>query len=313
MKKYISLIIILLFPFMVLALDEEEIKNYEQDIVEAYEETVNNNDESNNNEEIDSSNDYSDEESNEQTENVLDDDVVQTDDNYKYLNEETGYKVVIEDDAHLLNENQINQLIDQMQPLTKYGHIAFKSISTNDEFSTDYYASNYYHNKFGTKSGTLFLIDMDKRIIYIFSDGANYDVITSSKAEIITDNIYTKATLKLYYECASEAYKEIYDLLEGRKITEPMRHITNALISITIGFFGTFLFMINKTKIPEATPKQRLKYSKINFDMGEVSVKKTGTSKRYNPPSSSSDSGGGGFSGGGGGGGSSGGGGGHSF
>ena len=94
---------------------------------------------------------------------------------------------------------------------------------------------------------------------------------------------------------------------------EPMRYITNALISITLGFFGVFIFMINKTNIPKASDKQRLTYSKNEFKMGKVSAKQVGVSKRYCPPSSSSGGGssGGGFSGGGGG--SSGGGGGHSF
>ncbi len=290
MKKYIVIfLIVLLFPFFVLALDENEISEYEQSIVEAYDETINNEEDKT----VDDSVDYNE----------------KIDNNYNYLNEETGYKVVIEDDAHLLKEDEIAQLMDQMQSLTKYGHIAFKSISVNPDFGTESYAESYYHNRFGTDSGTLFLIDMDEREIYIFSDGANYNVITSNKAYLITDNIYTKASAELYYECAREAYKEINDLLEGRKIIEPMRHITNALISIIISFFGMFLFMINKTKIPKATPDQQLKYSKINFSMGELSIEKTGTSKRYNPPSSS----GGGSSGGGGGGGSSGGGGGHSF
>ena len=129
--------------------------------------------------------------------------------------------------------------------------------------------------------------------------------------EVTLDNIYQKATATLYYECAIEAYKEMYDLLEGKKIMEPMRHITNALISITLGFFGTFLFMLNKTRIPKVSAKQLLSYSKNDFKMGDIEAIKIGTSKRYNPPSSSG--GGSGSFGGGGGGGSSGGGGGHSF
>ena len=292
MKKYLSILIIVLFvPCFVWALDDEEIRDYEQDIVEAYEENV------------DTTNDYyeNEEDQVDQGDNVTDD---------RYVNEDTSYRVVIEDDANLLSPAEEDLLLEDMKPLTKYGHIAFKSISNNPDYSTSSYADDYYHKIFGTQSGTLFLIDMDLREIYIFSDGDNYDIITSSKAYLITDNIYTKATAELYYDCATEAYKEIYDLLEGRKITEPMRHITNALISITLGFFGTFIFMINKSKIPKASDKQLLEYSNIKFNVGDIEAVKTGTSKRYNPPSSS---GGSGSSGGGGGGGSSGGGGGHSF
>ncbi len=292
MKKIISLFLVLLFvPCMVLAVDDETIKEYEQDIVEAYGEAVgfDNNQDAGYETEIRKS-------------------------DVEYVNEKTGYKVVISDGASLIGADKMKELIDDMIPLTKYGHIIFNSISYNHNYSTARYASEYYHSRFGTQSGTLFLIDMANREIYIFSDGENYKTITSSKAYLITDNTYKKATAGLYYDCAKEAYKEIFDLLEGRKIMEPMRHVTNALISIIIGFFGTFLFMINKTKIPVATDKQLLAYSNVSFKAGDVSIIKTGTSKKYNPPSSSSGGGSsGGGSSGGGGGGSSGGGGGHSF
>ena len=43
----------------------------------------------------------------------------------KYTNSETGYKVVLIDDANLLTFMEENKLIEDMKPLTKYGNIAF--------------------------------------------------------------------------------------------------------------------------------------------------------------------------------------------
>ena len=83
-------------------------------------------------------------------------------------NTNTGYKALIEDDAELLSETEVEILLDEMMPLTEYGNIVFKSISSNSQ-STEQYARSYYHNKFNTTSGTVFLIDMFNRIIYIFS------------------------------------------------------------------------------------------------------------------------------------------------
>ncbi len=101
---------------------------------------------------------------------------------YEYYNEKTKYLSIIEDDANLLNEEEKVKLLDSMTRLTEYGHIIFKSIDNNDFGNAASYASNYYHNKFQSESGTLFLIDMDTREIYIFSDGENYKIITSKKA-----------------------------------------------------------------------------------------------------------------------------------
>ena len=229
-----------------------------------------------------------------------------------YNNSETGYDVIIEDDAELLTEDEMAILYEEMIPLTQYGNIIFKSINYNDS-TTSYYASNYYHEKYGTESGTILLIDMDNRIIYIFSDGNNYKYITNSKATIITDNIYTYASDEDYYECASIAFEQILTTLEGGKIAEPMRYISNALISITCAFFVCFIFVLVNTNIQKASKEDILKNCNIAFNMSDVNASKTGQRRVYSPQDSGGSSGGGGGSSGGGGGGSSGGGGGHSF
>jgi len=226
-----------------------------------------------------------------------------------YVNEISNYKVIYEDDASLLSNEEKEKLKDIMIPLTEYGHIIFKTTSEN-MYSTDSYARDYYHKTIGTESGTLFLIDMDKRNIYIFSDGDNYKIITKSKAYIITDNVYKDATREKYFDCAKEAFSEIKTLLDGGKILEPMRYISNVVISLTVSAFISFFIALSKTKMKKAKNSEILKNCHIAFQTGDVSVTKTGSHRVYSPVSDSSS---GGSSGGGGGGGSSGGGGGHSF
>ena len=48
-----------------------------------------------------------------------------------YINEKTQYKVIFEDDASLLSNDEAEQLIEVMKPITAYGSVAFKSIDTN--------------------------------------------------------------------------------------------------------------------------------------------------------------------------------------
>ena len=113
-----------------------------------------------------------------------------------YVNEKTQYKVIFEDDASLLSNDEAEQLIEVMKPITAYGSVAFKSIDTNKYSSTSSYASNYYASKFQTGSGTIFLIDMDKRNLWIHSNGKVYSTITTSYANVITDNVYRYASNK---------------------------------------------------------------------------------------------------------------------
>ena len=234
-----------------------------------------------------------------------------------YVNPKTGYKAIIEDDALLLDKSVLKNLENKMIELTEYGNIMFKTTEENSGYTSSY-AERYYHSKFGTSNGSLLLIDMKNREIYIFSDGNNYKVITSSKAYSITDNVYRYAKSGQYFKCAYEAFDEMLTLLNGSKIMEPMRYISNILISITCAAFLNFFFVVNRSKIKKASDKEIIEKAIANVSIGNVDATKTGTTREYRPVSSSSGSHSSGHSGGGGhfgggGGGHSGGGGGHRF
>ena len=222
---------------------------------------------------------------------------------------DSGFQLIIDDQADLLTDEEEAKLKQEMVKLTEFGNIAFVSIDSNSS-STSYFASSYYHSHFGTDSGSIFLIDMDNREIYIFSDGYNYSVITNSKAYIITDNIYTYASYQKYYDCAYHAFEQMDTLLSGGKIFEPMRHISNFVLAIVSAFFINFIIVLINSSVKRASNNEIIKTCDIEFNCANIVGSKTGTHSVYSPQSSGSS---GGSSGGGGGGGSSGGGGGHSF
>lgn len=93
------------------------------------------------------------------------------DGNEIYINPETSYRVLLEDDALLLDDTEALELAALMYEITAYGNAAFKTTDNND-WNTESYARQYYQEQFGIASGTLFLIDMDNRNIWIHSDGA---------------------------------------------------------------------------------------------------------------------------------------------
>ena len=219
-----------------------------------------------------------------------------------------GYQVVIDDKADLLTAEEENSLKGQMQLITEYGNVAFCSIDDNS-YSADYYAENYFYSLWGYDSGTVFLIDMDNRMIYIYSDGAIYRRITKSYANTITDNVYTYATDGNYYACASKVYEQIYTLLEGGRIAQPMKYISNAFLAMIISFIILYFCVHSFSKAKKPTESQLLEGILLARVMRNPSVKFTHESKTYSPQSSGSSSSGGGGGGDGGGGG----GGGHSF
>ena len=234
---------------------------------------------------------------------------------YEYVNPTTNYKAIIEDKANLLNDSERENLLSEMEKITAYGNAAFHTVDANNS-TADSYAAGYYHNKFDKESGSLFLIDMDNRKVYIFSDGDVYDTVTKSYANIITDNVYTYASEQDYYTCASKVFEQEFELLEGRKIAQPMKYISNALLAIVIALLFNYIIVRAYAKSKAPSRKELLNGIFVEKKLLNANAVYTSQTKRYDPVESSSggsSGGGGGFSGGGGGGGSSGGGGGHSF
>lgn len=239
-------------------------------------------------------------------------------------NEETGYKIVISDEADLLTQDEEMQLYEQMQPISQYGNVAF--VSNNDRnYDAAEYAKEWYLDNFGKTDGIVFLIDMYNRRIQIFSGQAVYRQISEVRANEITDNIYTYATAGDYYKCAAAAFEQILTILEGGRIVTPMKYASNAAFAIGIVLLINFIIIYNQRK--KSRDNLALRSADLDTDKtarsGAVkdvkAIMTKSTRTRHVEVSSgggggfSGGGGGGGFSGGGGGGGFSGGGGGHGF
>lgn len=227
-----------------------------------------------------------------------------------YENPDTGYEVIIEDGAGLLSEEEKTALSEAMQEISVYGNAAFVTIEQNNYYSTDEYIRNYYREHFREDSGTVFLIDMDYRNIWIYSNGRIYKTITDSYADIITDNVYTYASHREYYQCASKAFSQILTLLKGEKIAQPMKYISNVCLAMVLAFIINYFIVMCYSRSRKPSKAEVLNGVSMQFKLNSPKVQFVRETKRYSPVSSgrSGGSGGGGRSGG-----SSGGGGGHRF
>ena len=221
-----------------------------------------------------------------------------------YQNSETGYVVRIVDDANLLSYEEEEKLVEDMKPVTKHGNAAFVSVYNYDS-STRTYAENHADGLIGS-NGTLFLIDMGRREIYIYSQGAVWGKVTNSKARSITDNVYRHASAGSYYSCASAAFRQITAVLEGRLIAEPMKLISGILLSLLIGLVINFQIVRSTRK--QNKPVKSSDLAAIGAAAGAGIITASAIEVYERIYSSSSDGGSDGSSGGGGGGG-----GGHSF
>lgn len=240
-----------------------------------------------------------------------------------YTNPDTGYAIYIEDKADLLTNAQEEALLTNMEAITVSGNVAFVSISENPYHDTNQYAKNYATTYFDSESGTVFLIDMDERYIWIYSTGKIYDVVTTAYANTITDNSYRYASDGDYFSCADTAFSQIRSLLEGYRIAQPMKYISNLLLALILSMLFNYFLVMTLSKAKKARNNQILDNIYTNVAVKNPSIKFLHQTRQYNPPPPPPSSGGGprsrgGSRGGGGGsrgggGGSRGGGGGHRF
>ena len=232
---------------------------------------------------------------------------------YVYQNPDTGYRIYMSDGENLLDSTEETLLLKDMQPVTKYGNTGFVSGRSRGT-EARWYAEECYQNAFGTDTGTMFVIDMDDREIRIHSDGELYKIIGRGKANTITDNVYHYASIRDYYMCAKQAFVQILMVLEGQRIAQPMKYLSNAILSLLIALLLNFWVLRSGAR--KLKPKQSipLVFTEIEaLTIGTTAEQLLRTTKTLIKSSSGggggSRGGGGGFSGGG----HSGGGGGHRF
>lgn len=204
-----------------------------------------------------------------------------------YQDDETGYVVIIEDDAELLTPAEEAELALVMKQVTPYGNVALKTIPSND-YTTYSYAYDYYEYTFGSTSGTLLLIDMDNREICIHSSGYNYRVITNNYGDTITDNVYRYASSGDYFTCCRKAFEQVSSLLTGNRIAQPMKYICNALLSVILALLFTY-FLVRQSAASNRVSKQaRFSNVKTNFSIANQTAVKIKTEKVYSAPRSHS-------------------------
>lgn len=163
-----------------------------------------------------------------------------------------GYEVAIDDEADLLTEGEETELLQAMQSITEYGNVAFVSVNEDVSVITSKFADNYYANLWGNESGTVFVIDMGNRVLYIHSVGNVYNTLKTSYANTITDNVYTYATKGEYATCAQKVYEQIFQVLAGGRIAQPMKYISNALFSFLLSFVVLYIIvkLVSRAKKP---------------------------------------------------------------
>lgn len=184
-----------------------------------------------------------------------------------------SYIVLICDNVDLLSETEEQELAEIMKPISTYGHAIFVSIDSS-MLDLDLVASLSYLGTFGDESGVLFLIDTSNQI-YVYCNGEISEVVNETYAETIADNVFRDAQKGNYFQCAKKAYTQINTLLNGGRIPQPIKHISNALLAITLAFLLCYMLICTTTRRPATPDEDLLKNVKNRFKLQIMDIPQT--------------------------------------
>ncbi len=184
---------------------------------------------------------------------------------------EEGYDVIIDDQAGLLTDDEKEELLPVMQDIGVYGHVVFVTTEENEK-NAQQYCRDYFDANWEAGSAVIFLIDMDNRVLRIesFGHGQLYNDISVAYANTITDNVYRYAGDQDYFHCAYTAFSQIYDVLEGKRIAQPMKYISNALLSLILSVFIIFIYVRRRAMQKAPAIDDMLSYIDYYCNVGKV-------------------------------------------
>ena len=176
-----------------------------------------------------------------------------------------------------------------MKPITAYANVAF--------WTTEAYASDEIEQArlkrrdlFGLTNGTIFVINMEVRKLTIQSYGID-NVITKSRANSITNTVRSYATGMRYYRSAAEAFDQIYSLLEGNRIAEPMKVMSNICLALMAGLLFMFFYTRKQvSSFSRPSPSELLQEGMAPLKLTSAKMVPEGIRSVYSPPSTDSSS-----------------------
>lgn len=172
-----------------------------------------------------------------------------------YVNPDTGCRIVCEDGASLISGDGMAEVLEAMEAVTEYADAGLYTVKYVAG-STEEEARRVCNEWFGQGSSVLFVIDMDNRNIWIWSNGRANKTIRQEWADVITDNVYRYASEGDYAGCSAEAFRQLALRLRGGTVPNPLRLLSSLLLAFLMGLavmIELLSFMQKKKQQPDVS------------------------------------------------------------
>lgn len=170
-----------------------------------------------------------------------------------YTNSDTGYSAVIDDTADIMTDKEEQDLLESMKNVTEYGN-AYCYTTDAKVTDTYHYAASQYERIFGRDAGSIFVIAMGSRQLYLYNQGSFKTVIPDAASNTIVDRHYSLASASEYAQCAQEVFSDVYNTMSGQTLYllyQPLRVITVVLLAFLISFLINYFMIAHDRSMPK--------------------------------------------------------------
>lgn len=131
----------------------------------------------------------------------------------------TNYGMIFQDDAGLLSLDEAEHLKQQMKPVTRYGNVAFLTITENEDTAANYNIS-FRNDHWGNESSIIVLLDQANGMLQITDFGTLAEMIPNEMTDRIVEHAITYAIAGDYYRTAEDCFTMICSILDGTGLEE---------------------------------------------------------------------------------------------
>lgn len=206
--------------------------------------------------------------------------------NVFYTNPSTGYQAIIMDERNTLSEEDKEELLQIMEPVTRYGQAVYKTVTSSGTFGANKYAEIQYGASISADSGVLVLLDLGSGTFKVRCGGKMERIIDKKLAKTIS----TSATNAFAQNGQAitppkYAFEQVSARVEQARKALPVKYACNAMLALIIAMLINFV-LVERLSQMQKTSEQELMDNVIGYSRhGEVLIEYLTRTETYHPRS----------------------------
>lgn len=203
---------------------------------------------------------------------------------FQYTNPTTGHQAVIIDELGSLSAEEAAELLQAMEPITKYGDAVYKTTVSGGVFDAEKYMDIQYGATMSGKTGVLVLLDAGNNSFQVRCGGKWESMINPKQAESIATialNAYRQNGQAV--AVPKSAFDQVYARLEQVRKARPVKYVCNAMLALILAMLINFV-LVDKLSRMQKTPDQELLENAAGYCRhGEVMIEFLTRTETYSP------------------------------